>query len=274
MEQKYCRPNLDSSRRFRAYNVGIAKTGTQSLAALFRRYKSGHEFMFQETVQLIARQHEGLISDQLFRRHILHRDQVGGLEMDSASINHFYLDILMEEFPEAKFIFTIRDCYSWLNSFLNHVVRFSAMMPAGELMYGRVIVGREFDLTAISSPESVVQRLPEYLDGLLGYWSQSNQRILDLLPKQRSLVLRTHEISGAVEELANFIGVPPDSLDVKVQHVNHASTKFDFLRAMERNLLEEYSVIHCQELMARLFPEFSLDTFLSHSHCCKSESNH
>jgi len=32
------------------------------------------------------------------------------------------VDVLAEEFPDAKFIFVIRDCWSWLDSLLNMVL--------------------------------------------------------------------------------------------------------------------------------------------------------
>ena len=37
-------------RRYQAYKVGIAKTGATSIAGIFGKYRSEHEFMFQTTV--------------------------------------------------------------------------------------------------------------------------------------------------------------------------------------------------------------------------------
>ena len=63
-----------SSRQFQCYCVGLAKTGTTSIAAIFGRYRSEHDFMFEETMAKIAAWREGQISPELFAEFILERD--------------------------------------------------------------------------------------------------------------------------------------------------------------------------------------------------------
>ena len=53
-------------RRFRAYNVGIAKSGTTSIAGIFSQYRAAHEFMFPETTKAISDYKTGLISKEEF----------------------------------------------------------------------------------------------------------------------------------------------------------------------------------------------------------------
>ncbi len=256
-------PDSALIRRFHAYNIGIPKTGTTSIAALFGAYRSAHEFMFPETVEQIVAVNNGLISDEAFREYIIYRDRKGCLEMDSASFNHYYLDILVESFPNAKFIFTIRDCYSWLNSFLNMLLRWRAFdknPPKWHLEYSRFIFG-ELNFDIFSSRPNCINKLPELLDIFLRFWRDSNRYILERLPKERSLVVRVNQISESIDKIADFVGIPGNSLISEVRHANQASGTFNLLKSMNSDVLEERCAFYCSDLMSRIFPGYSLDNF-------------
>ena len=51
------------------------------------------------------------------------RDHALALEVDSSALNFDLLDLLLSEFPDARYLLTIRDCYSWCNSVFNHTLR-------------------------------------------------------------------------------------------------------------------------------------------------------
>jgi hypothetical protein len=250
-----CNHSAASPRKFRSYNVGIAKTGTNSIAALFGQYRAGHEFMFQETVEQIAAWREGLISLESFKAYVLDRDRQGNLEMDSATFNHHYLDILIQDFPEAKFIFTVRDCYSWLNSIVNMSIRSGNSIPDWMLRYGKFFIGYEVERNTISSSQATLDKLPSAINKLLEYWQKSNQRILDWLPPERSLIVPTHKISKSLEQIANFVGVPPQSLVEQAKHSNQATPGYDWLKYVDQDFLEERCSFYCGSLMERLFPD-------------------
>jgi hypothetical protein len=255
-------------RQFRIYNVGIPKTGTASIAGLFSQYRTGHEFMFGETVEHIIAYYNGQIDTGPFKEYLRLRDYQGKLEMDSSSFNHYYLDILEEEFPDAKFIFTIRDCYSWLNSYLNMLLRWRkghqttrSKIPTWQIHYGRFKLG-EFDPDDFASPQVLKLRLPDMLDRFLRCWSEYNSRVLDRLPAERSIVIRTHEISESLVKLALFAGVAENRLAGVAKHSNYGPNKINLLRFIDRDLLEDRCNHYCSNLMNRMFPEYRLDKFL------------
>ena len=62
----------------------------------------------------------GSLQNSDLTAYIKKRDRSRYLEVDSSQVNAFLLDILLQEFSEARFILTIRDCYSWLDSIINH----------------------------------------------------------------------------------------------------------------------------------------------------------
>lgn len=248
-----------TERRFRIYNVGVAKTGTTSIAGIFGRYRSAHEFMFSESVQKISAWTQGDLSTDDLRDFVLLRDRRGGLELDSASFNHHFIPILVEEFPDSKFVFSIRDCYSWLDSIVTMGVSAAGDVPAWMEEYGRFLASDRVERSSIAAPLDLIRALPDFVDGLFRYWSEMNSAVLDLLPPGRSLIVRTHEISSSLDRLALFAGVPRDTLTAAAAHRNRAARRLEVLGSLDPGLVRERYDAHCRELMERLFPEFGPD---------------
>ena len=249
-------------RRFHVYGVGLPKSGTVSLAGLFGNYRSCHEFHQWETHQTIIRYNSGTISREQFRGFLKERELLGGLlEMDAAHFNRHYIDILQDEFPEAKFICLIRDCYSWVNSFVNYfVVSEREAIQSKELPNGM-----PFDIPrgAIEAKNELVNNFHKYIDVPLSFWSSSYRDMVEKLPPGRSLIIRTHEISQKVDDIAHFVGIPPNKLVKEQYHLNKAKYTVNVLRNLDRDFLKAKFREHCSGLMERFFPGFSLDDFLA-----------
>jgi hypothetical protein len=242
------------ARQFQAYNVGLPRTGTSSIYSLFGRYRAGNEFMERETVTRLVEWHAGKLSDAAFREYVLRRDREGGLEMDAASFNHFYLDILVEAFPRAKFLCTMREPYSWMNSYCKLLLRWRQHFaargdepPQWMTDYGRLLFGT-FTWEAFASPAILQSRLPELMDGFLRHWGEANRRILAILPRERSLVIRTHELSAQLDAVARFIGVPRESLTAD-HHTNMSPDDSDLLQGLDTSLFAERCVLYASDVL-------------------------
>ncbi len=161
--------NANKPLSFKAYNVGIGKTGTLSLAAVFGNYRSRHQFLMTETFEQIGKLEKDEITKKEFRDFIVARDRAGCLEMDSSGHHYFYLDILAGEFPEAKFIFIIRDCYSWFDSVINmlHLPKGGFGSP-GSFDFDRL-------KPICEDKERLLRELPDRIDGPLEYWVSANK---------------------------------------------------------------------------------------------------
>jgi hypothetical protein len=251
-------PSHGLHRRFHAYNVGLPRTGTSSLATLFGRYRSATEFNEQETVEHIVAWQGGALSDEAFRDYVLRRDGEGQLEMDSASFNHFYLDILIDAFPEAKFVFTIRDCYSWINSFLSLLLRWRQRflhqgleMPEWMTDYGHLLFG-EFSWSGFASSEAVKASVPDLVEPFIRCWSTYNLQVLERLPPERSLIIRTHDLSHRLDELAAFIGVPRASLTC-ADHVGINPDPIDWLCTWDRTAFDACYARYGSEVLDHIF---------------------
>ena len=113
----YLRP-----RRFHAFGVGAPKSGTHSLASVFGRYRRRHEPERERFMQIIMARADGAVSVSRAQDQVRRLDRRKWPELNASYLNYFLLDLLLDEYPQAKFVLTIRDCYSWLDSVFNQLL--------------------------------------------------------------------------------------------------------------------------------------------------------
>jgi hypothetical protein len=226
---------------------------------IFSTHRSAHEYAMEQAWQVIS----GMLSRTIDIRKVcsfVRKRSLRMLEMDSASFNHFFLEILREEFPQSRFIFVIRDCFSWVDSLANMLLdpnrEFLEPAPA--------ILGTPFPIPGGDSPErkELRQNFVSYIDGFLKNWSSHNQRIVEQLPPERSLILRTHELSQSRDVLSDFLAIPPDTLNMSRSHEFRASIKYNVLGQADPTLLESRFNEICSPLMNTFFPGYRLIDFL------------
>jgi len=240
-----------ANRRFRAYCVGTAKSGTHSLAAIFARsYLAEHEARHRPMIQAVLDRMSGAMSDSQAETFIRQRDADVVLEMDSSQLNGPFVDVIARLFPEAKFILSMRDCYSFLDSITDHSL-------AREVS-NRWIEFREHRFGGLNHEpqERVLAEQGLFpLEGYLRYWTQHNEFILQHVPAERLLVVRTREIRQSIPKIAEFLGIPGDSLDAGQSHSYPAANRFKIISQVDRAFVEHKVQQHCGDLMRRFYPE-------------------
>ncbi|TGO03170.1 hypothetical protein PN36_11350 [Candidatus Thiomargarita nelsonii] len=91
------------------------------------------------------------------------------------------------------------------------------------------------------------------LDGYLSYWANSNRRVLTTVPEDRLLIVKTHEITQSMDQIAAFLEIPRESLEVAQSHSYRGLKKHGFLSKIDRDFLEEKVNTHCREIMGKYF---------------------
>ena len=246
----WLRPHV-RPRRFHAFCIGGPKTGTHSLVAVFRRYRAWHEPLIDHFSQLAMARANGEMSESTAREQIRRLDRRLWLEFNASYINSFLCDLLLDEFPRAKFVLTIRDCYSWLDSMFNELLGrpHSEVQLQFHRWYLRSLSpGSHQDGDHVLAERGLV-------DLSLRAWNEHNARMLALIPGDRLLVVRTPDIRRDVPRLADFLGIPADTLDAGHTHEHTAAAKFGLLSEIDQGYLQTCAVERCGELMARFFPE-------------------
>lgn len=248
-------------RRLHAYGVGLPKTGTTSLAGMFERsYRSAHE----PDRALLLRTHVAAVEGRITERDrvalIRQRDARRRLEMDSSQHNAFYLDVLVRQFPSAKFVMLIRDPYSWLDSLLQEVVH--GHRPFRDTPVFRTFIqawARPHQYSHADGERGLLAKHGLFpLSCYLDLWTRQNRRILRTVPKKRLLVVRTDRITASVPRIAEFLGVPERNLDGRRTHLNRGRKKRGLLDAMDRRFVGREIAGRCGDLVERYFPDAAL----------------
>ena len=189
------------ARKFKAYVVGLPKTGTVSLNGIFGNYWTDHEFNQGDTQQMIFKYSDNMLSHAEYRDFVMQRDAMSGfLELDSAHFNRCYMDILADAYPESKFFFLIRDCFSWVDSYINHFTSPDQMA----LQSSPERNGIPFDLPGgdNEAKKELIRNFAKYIDAPLSHWTRENLKMIEKcrrLPDNRYLIIRTNEISDRID---------------------------------------------------------------------------
>ena len=246
------------TRRAQLYGVGMGKSGTHSIAKMFsRRVRVRHEPQAPQLIYKVIDWHSGRLSEPDLTRWLRERDRELALEVDASGVNLQIIELLLREFPEARFVLSIRDCYTWTNSRMND----DLPPPTSEAWskWARFVYGPG---PFVHAPEEQALKRGGIrpLETYLASWAARNGRVLAKVPPERLLVVRTDQIRQRAYEIADFAGLPRRLIRLHRTHEFHNSRKVPLLREIDRDFLERKVEQHCRPLMAQFFPEIkSLD---------------
>ncbi len=241
-----------SQRTTKAFCVGQAKSGTASLHALLAPcYRAVHEPERAKTLEMILGQSEGEVDAKSFRAYLRQRDRRLNLEYDIAWANQFIIDHLLTVFGEANFIVLIRDPYTWLQSTVGHLV--SRQIPPDVRPFLNWWFKPE------QYPHTRHDRMLEAqgvysITALVNAWNHHVQTCTQLIPPERCLVLKTHELNRSHRQIADFLQIPPKSLDTERGHLNQSTWTGRLDLLVNTNYLSEVVNSICADSMTRYFP--------------------
>jgi len=239
-------------RRFHAYCVGPAKSGTVSVNGMFSSsYRSGHEAAFLEVIEMAISRLDGRLTPQAAMRRLRKRDRKLQLEMDSFNQLSVFVEELVEAFPRAIFLLTVREPRSWLRSIVNQHLNVDVSNRAPERRLRQLFFGPPG--ATYSSGEEELERLGLFpLDGYLSGWSAHYRRVMDAVPSQRLLVIRTKNLSGSVDRLAEFLSIAPDSINTERSHMHRCPRDHGVVGRLDSGLVEDKVASNCEAVMSRI----------------------
>lgn len=242
-------------RRARLYCVGTGKSGTHSIASMFSRtVRSKHEPEAPQLIEQILAWRAGSLSEADFAEWLRARDRRLALEVDSSTLNREILDVLIDKFPQARFVLTIRDCYSWCNSHINHAIRFDQKMHP---LWKELGKSRMRSQTFEHAPQESLlkEQGVRSLDYYFSYWAWHNAGVLEKVPQDRLLVVRTDQIGQRAFEIADFAGLPQRAVRQERTHEFRNPGKKLILQEIDRGFVEAIVEKRCRPLMQRFFSE-------------------
>ena len=252
---KYPARTLLQPRHFHAFCIGTLKSGTHSIASIFdSRYRVSHEMLTDYINLFIIDENAGLDIKKKVTNFYKLRDNYLWLELESSYFNYYFIDVLNKEFKDLKYIITIRDPYSWLDSWINHTI--NRPESKGSIW--------EKALYSIFSPDKYEYGEEEELfrnrglfplTSYLNYWANHNKKVLDNTSNMNRIIIKTDQISSSTEKIANFLEIPEQHIKMNNSHQFKAVKKHEILRSLNSDYLDSLINSICGELVRDYFPD-------------------
>lgn len=256
-------------RRIHVFGVGAAKTGTKSIASIFGgAYRTQHEACSAETIRLIQKVEAGKLNREQVVDALRKRDRKLRLEVEVSHLLVHFAPLLVELFPEAKFIFTVRDPRSWLRSVINQNINNgiptdlpdedprSPWREYGVIKYGEQ-PGGPYPLQ-----EWPLARFADHgvysISGYLSNWVWHNRTVLEGIPSERLLSIRTRDISHSIGRIAAFVGVSAEALQAEKSHTHKTPKKNGVLEKIDESYIRSKIDKHCASTIRLIEEKTSL----------------
>ena len=240
-------------RRVHAYGVGAAKTGTTSLARIFStNFRAAHEPARVELVDMFERDEAGEVTRDDIVNFLRKRDRKLQLEMDSSAMNCRYAALTAELFPDAKFVLTVRDPYTRTDSLINHLLN---NPPTGRVRERADRIFRTDQYSHAPEEQLLKEKGLDTLDGILADYAQAIYSVLDAVPADRLLVVRTDRLRDSLPAISEFLGVPESMLDSGRSHSYKAKRKYGVLWSLDHEFVDRKVHEHCARMLSTYFPE-------------------
>lgn len=201
-----------------AFGVGAAKTGTHSLAKIFSgTLTTAHELGAEAFLRLILARSRGEISDEAYRQGIKAILVEQDIELSVAPTYGYIIRELYAEFPEAKFILTVRDAASWLRSLINQMTAHSPPPGSGWYAFRELRFTRDF---RPHRPQDAVLRQYglQSVDAYLGYWAKHNMGVIETVPARQLCIVATKHLARDSGRLFDFLAVKPGGVSEDDTH--------------------------------------------------------
>ena len=235
--------NIIQPPKFHAFCIGTAKSGTHSLAdMLSAKYRASHE---PNAVDLITLKNLALkkqINNTEIVDYIRFRHKQMRLELESSDFCGYFIKEYVETFPKSKFILTVREPFSFLESIINHQLNTPAEKPS----LRKWVLGREINYNyennlTFSENDQVLE---EYdclypIKGYLDYWFKRNNEAITLIPEDRLLILNTFKLKQNSKAIADFLCVPENTIKSEHSHSFKSPKKWDLLSKIDSNYIDE-----------------------------------
>jgi hypothetical protein len=173
--------------------------------------------------------------------------------MESSTLSGILIESLLEACPEKKFILTIRDVYSWCDSWINHNINSPPNTASGFGRLDRVRL-RADDFPA-SRHDGPLQALGfPSLAGYFQLWAAHNTAVLKAVPEERLLIVKTDEIIDRMPAIAAWLGVRTETLRLDRARLEVARRKHGVLAQLDPGYVRDTAAQYCEPLMTQYFP--------------------
>ncbi len=251
--ERMVRPVLQK-RSFQAYCDGIEQTGLDALVEAFAgTYRTKRVPPFHDLKALFLERKADRIEADDLRRMFRGRDRQRHLELEANALLAPFCDILVDLFPEAKFILPIRSPGEWLKRTLAWHRRDPQIVePEG---FARPALNHYYGPKANYRTEVLKKHNLYPLDGYLRAWRRHHEAVLSAVPDDRLFVVWADVLSEEVGAMAEVLGVPANSLSPIDRISNGEGGESGIFWELDQELVRERIEEQCSSLMETLRKE-------------------
>ncbi len=248
---------LLTPRNLRAICIGTPKSGTTSIASLFAsHYRQQHEAERDEHVGFLHEHYLGKFSDADYIDYLQRRDHRLWLDLESNCFLGYRPDLVYRCFPEHRYLLTIRDPLSWLNSIVDNNLNFPITRHVTMARWHQFFFNSErFEYQAGEELLKVKRLYP--IESYFSYWRDFNRSIIDTIPASQLLILPTHRISQEVDRIADFLDIPAHTIAASKSHANKTTRTYNIVDQIAPELVDRQIERYCQPLMDSLEVQFA-----------------
>ncbi|MEA5575038.1 sulfotransferase [Anabaena sp. UHCC 0451] len=242
-------------RQFHCYVIGTMKSGTTSLGRILKPYyNTAHEALPRQSCLTTALFLQGKIKREELAQYIQRRDNFLNLELESSWFLVDWLEILVSKFPDAKFILPIRDPYSWVASMVNQE---AATNTGVQESYWKVLFNEYFkDNDAETEDTPLLAKGLHSVSAYLKHWNYHHQKVIETVPAEKLLILKTSELNYKIEEISNFLGIDHSKFETSKMHQNKTKNRLVNIDNIPKEHINKCVDRYCLELTQLYFPEF------------------
>jgi hypothetical protein len=185
----------------KVFCLGLPRTGPELIWQMASRgWKSS------DTIQA-AEYCESIMSGEPKRvERFLERRQFLGIEVDCSHLHGYALETILKMHPSAKFILTTRECYGWLN----HFIEYCKKCPDYLNIFWHWLYSTPGDY----HPEELILKHHgmHKVDSYISEWANYHDRVINLIPPHRLLIIKWVDLNSSLGKIANFLNIKEDSL--------------------------------------------------------------
>lgn len=84
--------------------------------------------------------------------------------------------------------------------------------------------------------------------------------MLNTIPHDQLLVIRTKDLSSRTNDIANFLGIPFDRMMISKSHSHRRRNKaLNIVELIDKNFIEHNASIFCKDIMMEYFGGMNVD---------------
>ncbi len=242
---------LYTPREINVICIGTPKSGTTSIARLFSdSFRSEHEAERPEHVNTILAHFDKKMSDDEYVAYLQKRDKRLWLDLESNCFLGYRIDLTYRAFPKNKYILTIREPLSWLDSIFDNNINYAPIEHSVmEKWHKFFFKPKMFDYQHEEASLLANKLYP--LSAYLNYWLESNSLAINSIPTEQLLVLDTNKISDSYQSISRFLGISQNSLSAEKSHANRTAEKYGMLSKLDNDFVREKIELICDNFIQK-----------------------